>query len=313
MDDRDRTDPIEEGLFNTLLHGLFEFSPMAICVSTTDDQASRYVKVNDAYLQLVGRSREELHGQAMQMAGAVIDDARRARRRRLLATVGRYELEEVEIRRADGAILSTLISAQRFVADGRSFDIEMIVDVTERKRAEAALWRLAHIDSLTGIPNRGHFIDALTAAVEQRGDGVLALAIIDIDLFKQINDNLGHLTGDGVLVEAASRIHAAVGEAGLVGRLGGDEFAILIRDAADRRAACRLFEAVGAALNEGAQLLAGGGNLQPTATIGFAFMPDDAGDVGSLMRAADIALYRGKRGGRAAIVAFRPEMEPSAT
>ena len=59
MDDRDRTDPIEEGLFNTLLHGLFAFSPMAICVSTTDDEASRYVKVNDAYLQLVGRAREE--------------------------------------------------------------------------------------------------------------------------------------------------------------------------------------------------------------------------------------------------------------
>ena len=313
MRDKDRTDPIEEGLFNTLLHGLFDFSPLAICVSTTDDQASRYVKVNDAYLQLVGRSREELHGQEMQMAGAVIDDARRARRRRLLATVGRYELEEVEIRRADGALLSTLVSAQRFVADGRAFDIEMIVDVTERKRAEAALWRLAHIDSLTGIPNRGHFIDALTAAVAQRGDGVLALAIIDIDRFKQINDNLGHLTGDSVLVEAASRIHAAIGEAGLVGRLGGDEFAILIPDAADRLAARRLLEAVGAALNESSQLLAGGGSLQPTATIGFAFLPDDAGDVGGLMRAADIALYRGKRGGRAAVVAFRPEMEPRAT
>lgn len=313
MDDRDRTNPIEEGLFSTLLHGLFDFSPLAICVSTTDSRASRYVKVNDAYLKLVGRSREDLIGQAMPAAGAVIDDARRARRQRMLETVGRYELEDVEIRGSDGAILSTLISAQRFVAEGQSFDIEMIIDVTERKRAEAALWQLAHIDSLTGIPNRGHFIDALTAAVAQRGDGVLALAIIDIDLFKQINDNLGHLTGDGVLVEAASRIHGAVGEAGLVGRLGGDEFAILIRDAADRRAVCRLFEAVGTVLNEGWQLLAGGGNLQPTATIGFAFMPDDAGDVGSLMRAADIALYRGKRAGRAAVVAFRPEMEPSAT
>ncbi|MCX5480949.1 sensor domain-containing diguanylate cyclase [Kaistia geumhonensis] len=310
MYETNRTDPIEEGLFNTLLHGLFDFSPLAICVSTTDSEASRYVKVNDAYLRLVGRSREFLDARPMQSAGAVIDDARRARRQKLLATVGRYELEEVEIRRADGVILSTLISAQRFVADGRAFDIEMIIDVTERKRAEAALWRLAHIDSLTGLPNRGHFIDALTAAVAQRSGGVLALAIIDIDFFKQINDNLGHLTGDGVLVEAASRLHGAVGQAGMVGRLGGDEFAVLVHDAADRRAVHRLFDEVGAVINNGAPLLAEAGGLRSTVTIGFAFMPDDAGDADGLMRAADIALYRGKRGGRAAVVAFRPEMEP---
>ncbi len=296
---------MDEALFDRLLRGLFDFSPVPICISTTGLDASTYLKVNDAYLKLVGRSWAELHDARLTTAGVAISDERRRRRQDLLATIGHYELEEVEINHASGALLSTLISAQRFVADGRAYDIEVIIDVTARKAAETALWHLAHFDGLTGVANRSYFIERLdeAAAACRRDGGALALALIDLDFFKLINDRHGHMAGDRALTDAARRIGEAIGEAGLVGRLGGDEFAVLLNDAGDREAARAAIEAIGAALNGGAQPLLHP-EARPTVTIGYALLPDHAADADALMRAADIALYRGKGRGRAVAVPF---------
>ncbi len=299
---------IDEALFNRLLHGLFDFSPVAICVSSTGPDTSDYIRVNEAYLKLVGHSWDELRSMTMKAAGVVITDERRRRRQSLLASCGRYALEEVEIRHASGAILSTLISAQRFVTDGRAYDIEVIIDVTARKAAEAALWMAARIDGLTGIANRRYFIERLEAAVTEclSAGGAIGLALIDIDHFKLVNDRHGHMAGDHALVDAARRISGAIGEAGLVGRLGGDEFAVLVFDATDRAAALAAIEAIGAALNGGGGVLCP--EIRPTVTTGYAFLPDHADAADGLMRAADIALYHGKRRGRAVAVAFQPEI-----
>ncbi len=298
---------MDEALLDQLLRGLFDFSPVPICITSIGEDTSTYLKVNDAFLKLVGRSWPELRDARLTTAGVAIADERRRRRQERLATIGHYELEEVEIQHAGGALLSTLISAQRYVADGRAYDIEVIIDVTARKAAETALWRVAHFDGLTGVANRSYFIDCLEAATASRADdAAIALALIDLDFFKLVNDRHGHMAGDRALADAARRIGDAIGEAGLVGRLGGDEFAVLIFNAGDREAAHASIEAIGAALNVGAQPLLHP-EARPTVTIGYAFLPDHAADADALMRVADIALYRGKGRGRAVAVAFEPE------
>ena len=303
------SEPIDEALFNRLLHGLFDFSPVAICVSTTGGETSRYVRFNQAYLDLTGRTLAELREASFQAAGVALIDERRRRRQEILATAGRYRLEEVEIRHAGGAILSTLISAQRFVTDGKAYDIEVIVDVTERKAAEAALWRAAHVDALTGIANRRCFIERLEAAAAEcsQSGGAIGLALIDLDFFKLVNDRHGHMAGDRALVHAARCISEAIGDAGLVGRLGGDEFGVLVLDATDRAAAHAAIEAMCAALNDAAPPLMHP-EARPTVTAGYAFLPDHADAADGLMRAADLALYHGKRLGRAIAVPFHDEI-----
>ena len=182
-------------------------------------------------------------------------------------------------------------------------------DITEQRRADAKTEHLAHHDILTDLPNRLMFGQSLQTTLESRAEGsFFALLLLDLDDFKDVNDTLGHLAGDTLLVAAAERLRRCIGTADSVARLGGDEFAILQtapRSVADTEELARRIVATISEpfYFEGQRVAAG-------ASIGIALCTDTGmTDAESLLRSADMALYRAKAEGRSTWRFFAPEME----
>lgn len=223
----------EKHLIAMLLR-MFEFAPIAMSITTSDTRTSSYVKVNDAYLRLTGRNWVDIKGKHLIAEGAAIDNPARDRRHRLLVEEGSYELEEVDITHADGTVIPTLISAQRTVVDGVSFDVEVIMDVSARvrqqKEIENALKTSALTDVLSGLPNRACFDETLRTAVERnlQNNRKLAIAYIDLNGFKLVNDTLGHGAGDEILRTVADRLRQNFRATDFIARVGGDEFVVLL-------------------------------------------------------------------------------------
>jgi diguanylate cyclase (GGDEF)-like protein/PAS domain S-box-containing protein len=186
------------------------------------------------------------------------------------------------------------------------------LDITERKRAEQEVRRLAYHDSLTGLPNRLLFRDRLDLALAQarrRGPGV-ALAFLDIDRFKVINDSLGHSLGDRLIEEVGRRLRAAVREVDTVARLGGDEFTLLLPGVDDaEKAALVAAKALGSLRPPFAYE---GRELFVTASMGLSLCPSDGFDAEAIIRNADVAMYRAKEEGGDRYRLFAPEMNAAA-
>jgi diguanylate cyclase (GGDEF)-like protein/PAS domain S-box-containing protein len=171
-------------------------------------------------------------------------------------------------------------------------------DISARKAREEAVRFLAYHDSLTGLPNRRLLDDRLAQAIHlaQRRDRKLAVMLIDLDDFKEVNDSLGHRAGDAVLREVAQRLALCVRKADTLARHGGDEFVIVVSDVqadADcRMVAEKVLRSLGAPLQVEGRALALG------ASLGISLFPTDAADGDALLRNADAAMYRAKQHGR---------------
>ncbi|MDI4666139.1 EAL domain-containing protein [Xanthobacter autotrophicus] len=174
--------------------------------------------------------------------------------------------------------------------------------------SEAKARALAARDYLTGLLNRGAFIEALDAAIAGRRNGeTLALLFVDLDDFKEINDRAGHAAGDDLLRAVARRLEEALGEGTLVARFGGDEFVAALRCREDGdldRVVERLFRML-----EPPVLLEQGGELGVSASVGAARVPQDAATGADLMRLADVALYKAKADGAGLFRLFEPGFE----
>jgi diguanylate cyclase (GGDEF)-like protein/PAS domain S-box-containing protein len=174
----------------------------------------------------------------------------------------------------------------------------LVNDITARKLVERMLEQQALSDPLTGLPNKRYFGDRLAQALAQarRQESRIALLFLDLDGFKDVNDRLGHAAGDGLLKEVAARLSACVRAADTVARLGGDEFAVLLetnRSIDDAElVAGKLVEALHApfALAEG--------EVSISCSVGIALHPVDGDDFKSLLRHADLAMYRAKQAGK---------------
>jgi diguanylate cyclase (GGDEF)-like protein/PAS domain S-box-containing protein len=188
----------------------------------------------------------------------------------------------------------------------------VFLDVTDRKRMESELERLALYDPLTGLPNRALFTDRLEHALECRAHtSATAVYFVDLDRFKRINDSLGHASGDEVLREVARRLQGALRPEDTVARFGGDEFTILCESVGG------VFEAVGVAdrlqgsISE--PIKAGGAELRLSASIGFALAEDGELVEGQrLIEDADAAMYRAKERGGARAELFDSAMRERA-
>lgn len=183
--------------------------------------------------------------------------------------------------------------------NNRLLEIEgMIIDITERKAAEDKIAQLARTDSLTGLANRGTFIERLRQAFSstKRGGNAFAVLYLDMDHFKTINDTLGHQTGDLLLREMADRLKSCARDNDVVARLGGDEFAVLQTDINEPENAGTLAATILTSLTR--PYLLGGNDLHVTVSIGICpYGPDSAGPE-SMLAQADLALYRSKEEGR---------------
>lgn len=171
-------------------------------------------------------------------------------------------------------------------------------DVTERKRTEERLSYLAQYDPLTGLPNRALFLDRLKlAAARARREGQLAAVMfLDLDRFKDINDNLGHSVGDEVLVEVAKRLRAQLRDVDTIARLGGDEFTIIVEGFPDALHVSAIADKILAAFS--LPMHAAGQEIYMTCSIGIATFTTQYEDVDLLLKNADIAMYHAKQEGR---------------
>jgi diguanylate cyclase (GGDEF)-like protein/PAS domain S-box-containing protein len=204
---------------------------------------------------------------------------------------GAFRLE-FRLRGRDGGWrwLETVGRAQRDPGNGRPSVLGLTTDVTQRRRAQDELYRMAMEDALTGLANRQRFQACLRPELA-RGEE-LGLVLLDLDNFKDVNDMHGHPVGDALLREVARRLEAFARPADLVARLGGDEFALLLRGCGDRAVALERARAVLATVAE--PVRGDRFELHPTASAGVALTPADARDGDDLLRVADVALYRAK-------------------
>lgn len=171
-------------------------------------------------------------------------------------------------------------------------------DITERKRADERIRYLALHDALTGLPNRILFRERVSGAIARarRSAHQLAILFIDLDHFKEINDNLGHHIGDRLLQVAASRLQRCLREGDGVARLGGDEFVVDLPVITNSEEATAIAHKILEVLST--PFMVDEHSLQVSASIGISFYPNDGDDVESLMHAADTAMYRAKKQGR---------------
>jgi diguanylate cyclase (GGDEF)-like protein/PAS domain S-box-containing protein len=176
--------------------------------------------------------------------------------------------------------------------------VGFIRDITERKRAEEELAYLASHDALTGLPNRMLFNDRLKLALAQahRNQQKLAVMLLDLDHLKDINDTLGHSVGDKLLQAVGERLMSLLRKSDTVARMGGDEFMLVLPETARVEDAARIASKVLQVVRMPFAL--DGHEIHITTSIGIAMYPDDGEDVDSLMRDADIAMYRAKAKGR---------------
>lgn len=185
-------------------------------------------------------------------------------------------------------------------------------DITQRKKDEKHIEKLAYYDSLTGLPNRVLMLDRLRqmTACAKRSDRKIALFFLDIDHFKRINDTLGHDTGDQLLNVVAKRLRGVLRDCDTVCRLGGDEFVILVDDIASRDSAamiaCKILEALSSAT------VLKGREVSSSTSIGITLYPEDGADPDTLLKNADTAMYQAKESGRNTYRFYSSEMNSKA-
>jgi len=213
---------------------------------------------------------------------------------------------ELCCRQATGEEMWVLLRAvlERDVADAPGCVVAMIENITDRKRAESELMRQAEIneyqalhDPLTGLPNRMLFTDRIGHAIlqAQRHKAKLAVALIDLDRFKEINDSLGHGAGDQVLISVGERMAGALRASDTVARLGGDEFGLVLTEISGPDALLPVLERLQEGLEEPIHVQSLPIGIE--ASIGIAIYPDHGHDAQTLIQRADVAMYEAKRDG----------------
>ncbi len=222
---------------------------------------------------------------------------------------------EVTLERKDGQSVAVLESAHMVCDEhGEPLYCEgTFTDITERKRMEEKLRYDAYHDTLTGLPNRALFMDRVGHALKlakRRRDYLFAVLFLDVDRFKVVNDSIGHVEGDKLLIEIAQRLERCLREGDTIARLGGDEFAILIEDIKDARDATRVADRIQKALKRPFKLM--GQEVFSSASIGIALSKSGYERAQDLLRDADTAMYRAKALGRARHEIFDTDMHTRA-
>lgn len=279
----------------------------ADAIFLVDRAGACFVDVNQTACRMLGFEREDF---LLVGPGRVHDGQSQLDElyEKLLAGDQGAPMAELQLHRKDGSLLAVEVQ-RRTLRSGQSWILVAVArDITERKDAEQRLMKLAHFDTLTGLPNRSQFYDTLTHALAQAQEHQWSVAVLflDIDRFKNVNDTLGHTLGDELLRQFSSRLVDCLRVRDTIGRFGGDEFAaiLILPDGAQHSVA--VVDKIREAMRKPFDLQ--GHEVTVTVSIGIAVHPDDAVDADTLIQYADTAMYRAKESGRDAFRFFTAEM-----
>jgi len=295
---------------NQRLDAIIQSSPLAIY---TRDLDSNVLTWNPAAELMFGWRAAEIIGKPVLTIPA--EKAGEAENLRLGVLSGETIVQKELVRqRRDGSPINISLTASPLRdQSGQLYGyLTIVADITERKRAEHKIEFLAYHDALTGLPNRllvqDRFLQARAHA--DRDKSKVALLFLDLDNFKTINDSLGHSVGDALLQQIASRLSECVRDTDTISRQGGDEFLIVLPDLPDSDACAPVLVKVMERLQD--PFDADGHELSTSASIGIALYPDDGKDFDTLLKKADMAMYRAKDSGRNAYHFFDEQMNVEA-
>ncbi len=292
-------------------HRVFENTSEGIVIT---DAERRIIAVNPAFTEITGYTEQEALGQNPRMLQSGRHDA--SFYQAMWASLERTGQWRGQFwnRRKNGECypqLSTISVVRDPKGDITNY-IGVFGDITQLKRSEQALYELAHKDPLTGLANRTQLRARLEQSLHRaaRAGRLLALLFLDLDLFKNVNDTLGHPVGDALLQSVAAAMAEQVRNSDSIARLGGDEFVVLLENIDQPETAAHLARRLLRVFAH--PFAAQGRQLHITASIGISIFPEDGQDVDALLANADVAMYRAKDQGRNTYRFFTAEMSEGA-
>ena len=288
-----------EVLLDATIEGIFIF-----------DFEKKCKLVNKVVVDLFGYSKDEMIG--MNAVDFIAPESKESVKNYMKNSI--QEPYEAIMIKKDGSKFPALLRGHNVELAGEKVRVSAIMDITNRKKYEEEILKLAHYDILTSLPNRVLFKEYIFRAINRskRTKEFYALLFIDLDNFKMVNDTVGHSIGDKVLIEAASRLKSSIRKNDVVARLGGDEFVILIETNKKNRDevvsnVMKITEKILECLEEAYHIEEH--TFRISASIGIKLFNDDAFTMDELMRYADSAMYTAKSGGKNRFEFFNPEIQ----
>lgn len=280
-----------------LINSVFENTLEGVVILNSDMEV---VAANPAFCRISGYSSNEVLGQKATIPHPAINNAATsAALWDAIRHTGKWQ-GEIWGRRKDGEIFPEQLTmcALKNKNGIQTHYAAIFNDISQSKRDEQTIIRLAYHDALTGLPNRMLFYDRLETAIghAHHYNEKAAILLIDFDRFKVINDTLGHAAGDELLRRAANRLLQQIREGDTLARMGADEFAIILPDIGQPESVLPVTSRILSACRQVWDISEASYHL--TASIGLAIYPDDGNTAEILMKSADIALYRAKESGK---------------
>ena len=278
------------------------------------DANNTIINVNEAFCAITGYGRDDVVGRNPAMLKSPHQDADFYRAMWAALSTHGYWQGEIWNRKKSGELYAELLTISAVFGPNGTLNnyVGIFADITLQKQHEQRLEHLAHYDPLTGLPNRTLLSDRLhmSIAQAQRNKHLLAVGLLDLDGFKQVNDRLGHAAGDKLLIEFSNRMRAELRQTDTLARLGGDEFVILLNELSSVDECTEAMRRI--IFGTCQPYLLDNEMAHISASIGITIYPDDGSDPDLLLRHADQAMYIAKQSGGNRYFMFDPQKDLAA-
>lgn len=273
-------------------------------IKVLDDKKFRYIRNNLAHQNKTGIGLDQIRNKTpQQLLGKKMGDIVEKNYSKCIDSKNMIEYEENLNLPAGERIWFTTLTPI-YEKDKITYIVGSAADITKRKKLEKKLEKNANYDKLTGLANRRLFFERLEDIISEseRYNNKFALLFIDLDGFKDINDNYGHEVGDKVLIKTGNRLSSSIRKSDMVSRMGGDEFTVIIRNAENRENVQKVVNKIHSELNEAMRI--DDIICKVNSSIGIAIYPDNGNNSEELLKNSDISMYEIKKNGKGGYIFF---------